>query len=668
MNLSKIFTIYKKEMLDIFRDKRTLITSIILPIVLYPFIMIGYTSIISRQETKLEEKGVKIGIENSINNFTTKLIQDSISVIDNLEIIQESQTYQNMFEQNKIDAIIKIYESEKIDNFDRFVVKIIYDASNDESKLAYDKIVSKLKSIELDLVRIRLQKLEISENILEVIDVEKDNQASKEKMFGFMMGKILPYILIMMLISGGAVVSSDLVAGEKERKTLETLLVSAATRTQLVVGKYLTIITISLITLLLNLFSIYLSFKHLVGQANINMSDFNMPFQNFVLVFLIMLPLVTFFAAILLSISTYSRNMKEAGTYLTPIMMVSMMMSLISSLPGVKMSFGMALIPVVNFALLFKDIMMSDFSVFYFFVTIIWTIILDVIAIYISIQLFKNESVLFRVESEKSLKFWGKKNTKNIFSEEFGFIFFIAITLLLYYVGGSWQSKDIFNGLIKTQILLIFVPTYFVLKISKQNIKEVIRLNMPKISDIGWFLLMIIPAFISSNMIMNLVNHIYPIPESYLKVFEELLGGTNISIWRAVVIIGVLPGLCEEFMFRGYIINVFKKRGFWKSILISGLLFALMHLDMYRFPSVAFLGIFLGYMLLRTNSIIIPILFHIANNSLGVLLSRDVIPQSILEFFFPDQSLSLVIGILGMVIFAILIYLFEKSKTQKRIL
>lgn len=665
MNLSKIMTIYKKEMLDIFRDKRTVITSIVLPIILYPIIMIGYTSIISRQEVKLEEKGVKIAIEDHILSQSTQLVLDSLQVIDNLSIVEKSDNYQEMFDQKKINAIIKIFSSEKENGFERFVVKIIYDASDDESKLAFDKIVSKLDSIELDLIRIRLQKMEISENVLEVIDVEKENLASKQKMFGFIISKMLPYFLIMMLISGGSIVSSDLVAGEKERGTLETLLVSGAKRIELVVGKYLTIISVSFITLFLNLFSIYLSFKHTLGQANVEMANFSMPLHNFVLVFIIMLPLLTLFSAILLSISTYSRNMKESGTYLTPIMMVSMMMALVSSLPGLKMNMGMALIPVVNFALMFKDIMMGDFSLLYFFVTIGWTLVLDVVAIYVSIRLFKDESILFRVDSEKSLKFWGKTNMKNVFTEQFGIIFFIAVTLLLFYVGGTWQGKEIFSGLAKTQLLIIFLPTYFILKISKQNIKEVIRLNIPKVTDVGWFFLMIIPAFLSANFIMNIVNYIYPIPESYLKIFAELMSGTDISVWKAVLIIGVLPGIFEEFMFRGYIINVFKKRGFWASIIISGLLFAFMHLDMYRFASVLFLGIFLGYMLLRTNSIVIPMLFHVANNSLGVLLSREMVPTKIVEFFFPNESMSLTTGISSLLIFALLIYYFEKTKLRQ---
>ena len=226
------------------------------------------------------------------------------------------------------------------------------------------KVLLKLESI---LVGERLSAIKIDAEILNAIEIKDNNVAPPEQMLGFIVGRILPYLLIVLTLSGGAVVASDLVAGEKERGTLETILVSAARRIELVIGKYLTIITISTITVFLNLFSMFFSFKHLISQSGVDTSGIQLPLSNFALILAAMLPLVTLLAAVLLSISTYARNIKEAQSYQMPIIFGGMMLAMISMLPGFELTVGFSLIPIINFALLFKNIMMGSFNPTVFF-------------------------------------------------------------------------------------------------------------------------------------------------------------------------------------------------------------------------------------------------------------------------------------------------------------
>ncbi|MFO7896383.1 MAG: CPBP family intramembrane glutamic endopeptidase, partial [Candidatus Cloacimonadales bacterium] len=119
-----------------------------------------------------------------------------------------------------------------------------------------------------------------------------------------------------------------------------------------------------------------------------------------------------------------------------------------------------------------------------------------------------------------------------------------------------------------------------------------------------------------------LTNYIYPIPESYLEAMENLVKMSDFSLWKSLLIIALLPGICEEILFRGFLINGFTKRGFWSAVIISAILFAIIHLDPFRFLPVTVLGIWLGYLALKTNSLFVPILAHTANNAIAVLLSR----------------------------------------------
>ena len=263
----------------------------------------------------------------------------------------------------------------------------------------------------------------------------------------------------------------------------------------------------------------------------------------------------------------------------------------------------------------------------YLFVIIGYTILLDIIVIAISIKLFNSESVLFRTAEEKSLKFWGK-GKKDVLSSQFVMLVFFVLLLGLYYIGGSWQGKEIMSGLIKTQVLLIFLPVILILRISKTDIKSTLRLN--KTNPINFLLVLIaaIPALTVVAVIGQAINLIFPLSESYIEGMKNLLTASDDGFWYSIFVIGILAGICEETLFRGYIINGFKKLGFWKSIIISGILFGIFHLDPFRLIPASLLGIWMGYLLLQTNSIFVPMFAHFINNSLTIIITTygDKIP------------------------------------------
>ncbi|OQX72061.1 MAG: hypothetical protein B6D62_00140 [Candidatus Cloacimonas sp. 4484_275] len=661
MNFKKILTIYRKELLDLFRDRRTVISSFVLPIVLYPLLMIVFSSLVSRQEAKLENQQQVAYLIDEIHNENSERIIRELKTTKNLQLVAADSISipEKLLKENTIQAIITLRDSVGKSGYPTVLSKIYYNKADEKSSFADKKIFKQLQKIKDILVQERLQELKIDEELLKTIDIGEENVAPPEKMMGFALGKFLPYLLIILTIGGAGVIASDLVAGEKERGTLETILVSAARRNELVIGKYLTIITISLITVILNLFSMYLSFHYIMSQANIQFSDFRLPLANFALIFFLMIPLVTFFSAIFLSISTYSRNIKEAQSYQMPVLFGGIMLSMVSFLPAFELNFGFALIPVVNFSLLMRDIMLGDFQILYLAEVVVSMIILDIIAIFVSIKLFNNESVLFRTAEDKSLKFWGK-NKKNVFSQQFVIMFFVFVLLILFYVGGSWQNINLMKGLVKTEILIILLPTIAVLKISKSDVKRVLRIHYTSPLNFLLVLLMALPVFVLAVLSMQVINLIYPIPESYIEAINKLVQSENIGIWKNILIVAVLPGICEEVMFRGYIINGFGKLGFWKAIIITAFLFGLLHLDPFRMIPVTFLGIWLGYLLLKTNSIFVPIFAHILNNSIAIASGKIIDKIPILNNFVSDGNFPFWTGIPAIVLLVIFLHIFNK--------
>ncbi|MDP8267988.1 MAG: ABC transporter permease subunit/CPBP intramembrane protease [Candidatus Tenebribacter davisii] len=671
MNIKKIIVIYKKEMLDLLRDKRTIITSFVLPIILYPLLMIGLTSMTSRQEIKLEQQEIVIYLNDMSQNEISREIRGSLSEIETLQIMDEAivyneDTYLDLLKDKSIEALITVEDSLSSTGYTILNLTCFYDETSEKSSMAYRKIRDNLRDLEEVLISKRLDKIKINSEILNAVEIKKENIAPPEQMVGFIVGKFLPYLLIILTISGASVIASDLIAGEKERGTLETILVSAAKRNELVIGKYLTIITISIITVLLNLLSMYIAFRHIFMQMGQTMGNFQLPIGNFALILLLMIPLITFFSAILLSISTYSRNIKEAQSYQMPLLFGAIMLSMVSFLPGFELNLGFSLIPIVNFSLLMRDIMLNNYQLSYLFIVIGSTLVLDVVTVYISIKLFHSENVLFRTAEEKSLKFWGK-NKKNILNLQFVLVYFVIMILALYYIGERWQIQDLMRGLVKTEVLLILLPVIVILRFSKTDIKKTLRLNYTNPMNFLLVIIAALPFLLLAGIVGQIINLIFPLSDTYLENLQSLLSTDQNSIWLIIFVVGILPGICEEVMFRGFILSSLKKSGFWHGIIFTAVLFGVFHLDPFRFLPVSLLGIWLGYLAWKTKSLYVPILAHIMQNSLAILITNYSDKFKFLDFIVKDGNIAYWVIIPAVIIIYFVVkglHTFNPAETQ----
>lgn len=619
MNSKTIATVYNKEMLEVLRDKRTLFTTLILPLILYPLLMVGFNAIMMRQTKVMEEQGASIAVRDSVNDAVSTKLLSALKGIDKYTYLPYSATTDTLYATNDLQAVITLRDSLGSDGTRFYKVYIQYDKSKERGRLIYNKLSDNLKESEKELQQERLSIAGINPEFLNLVSVRERDTSTAEKKMGMILGMILPYIMIIMLLTGASTAASDLVAGEKERKTLETLLVSAAGRLEIVFGKYLTIITLGLINVIVNLFSISVSMKFMLGNATSEMANTQLPIHAIFILILAMIPLATLFSALWLSISTFSRNMKEARTFEQPLMIIAMLLSMVSFLPAVELNNLMALIPVINIALLFKAVMINEYTLTQLMLTIGSTLILDVLAIWGTIKLFTTESVLFRSEDDSTSLKAVKQNKQSFFSPYFGLVYFTLALVVLYHLGTYLQTKDLMSGLIQTQVFIIAFPVLIILRLLKLNQKEVLRLKAPG-KEILIVPFIAIPAALVGNLIMQFINQVFPIPSEYLKQLGKLFT-MDASAIKVLLVMAVLPGICEELLFRGFMVRFYEKYGMKNAIVISALLFALFHMDPIRFFPVLLLGLLLGYLTLRSGSIYNSMLSHGINNALAFVVT-----------------------------------------------
>jgi sodium transport system permease protein len=404
-----VWTIYRKELIDTLRDRRTLIFMLAIPIVAIPLmIMVISQLMMSQIEKQMEYESVVVvqGAEHITDELWTRLNDaDRVEVKSEEDYRAGDSTREGELKDELIagefEALVVIPETfdSAIVSESRTEVEIYFDEAELRSKFTVDKLDSILKPYGEYIVAQRLASRDVPAEVIEPFDINSHNVAPMRKLAGEKVGAMLPYVVILMCFMGAIYPAIDLAAGEKERGTLETLLVSPASRGEFVVGKYLVILTTSLVAALMSLgsltFSINYMIKGLPGEIG-KMLMLQLDIGTILLVVLVVLPMSGIFAALLLSLSVFARSFKEAQNYSNALTMMIILPAIASMLPGVEMSYKLALIPVLNASLIIKNAVSGTVQWNYVATAFVASIVYAVVLLFFAKKWFERESVLFR--------------------------------------------------------------------------------------------------------------------------------------------------------------------------------------------------------------------------------------------------------------------------------
>jgi sodium transport system permease protein len=404
MRIRTVQTIFRKEMTDTLRDRRTLIFMLAVPLAAIPLLLMVVSQLMTGQIEKEMERTSNVLVQGM--EFLPDDLRGDLSGAESFTIEPDTDSDLNdMIERvrtGEIDALMVVPKS-----FDKAIalespteIEIFYDEAEIRSGFAVDRLDSVLASFRKVTISERLRQHEISEDVIKPFDIISRNVASMKKVAGETLGAMLPYLIIIMCFMGAMYPAIDLAAGEKERGTLETLLVSPASRGEFVVGKYLVILSTGTVAALLSMASLTFSLNHMASgimkfTGEILSIDFDL--TTVILVLMTVLPLAGIFSAILLSVSIFARSFKEAQSYITALNMFIILPAFVSLLPGVELDYKIALIPVVNVSMIIKEAVSGSVQWNYVIVTFVSTNMLAAALLYFAKKWFEKESVLFRM-------------------------------------------------------------------------------------------------------------------------------------------------------------------------------------------------------------------------------------------------------------------------------
>lgn len=396
--MKKTFIIFKKELLDTLRDKRTILVMIVIPLLLFPILLNIATKITIKQRQKAEEKILDVALILNKNAESFKsLLKDNKKI--NLKKNVKEHEITNKIRNGNLDFAI-IFNKDfdfKVNSRESGIVRLYY-KSSEEVSIQKSRIVNLLKEFEDNLIFIRFKELKINRNIVKAVEIDEHDIASMKEKFGEKIGGFLPYIFVIFCFIGAMYPAIDLGAGEKERGTIETLLASPAKRLQIVYGKFGVIFLAGIITAAISVFSLFLALKtsQEIPEEILTVLLRIVDYKSVLLVFTLLIPLCVFFAALLLSISIFAHSFKEAQSIMTPFNFLVIFPVFIGLFPGVKLDAVTALIPVLNVSLATKEIISGTIKAGLLAEVYLSLFILAGLSLYFCAKWFQREDIIFR--------------------------------------------------------------------------------------------------------------------------------------------------------------------------------------------------------------------------------------------------------------------------------
>lgn len=393
--MSKIFTIWKKELVDSIRDRRTLLTAVIMPVVLMPAIMIGTLKFQEYQARETLEKPARLAIEQS--DAATTLVS-YLETSDQIKIVS-SDDYEKDIEDGNLDAYLIFPENTDtlLENEEAFQIRVVFKTSVLDSSSAIDKVSSVLQLFNQDVAKNRLESRSLDPALISPVIIVPVDIATAEERGGFFIGLILPMFIVLFAIIGGMYIAIDVSAGEKERKTLEALLLTPASRLKIVAGKFAAVATTASTTIVLSLFSLYGAFKFFPVELGGVQLVINLTFSSIALMIGIGIILAIMFSGLLLSVAIFAKSYKEAQNYITPFYLVAVLpVAILGQLPGFKPTDVFFVIPGVNAVFIMKEVLLGVFDSAHILITVGSLFVFATISIFVASKIYSKESVLFR--------------------------------------------------------------------------------------------------------------------------------------------------------------------------------------------------------------------------------------------------------------------------------
>ncbi|MGE0760660.1 MAG: ABC transporter permease subunit/CPBP intramembrane protease, partial [Pirellulaceae bacterium] len=639
MKWSNVKWICLREVRDQLRDRRTLFTIFVLPLLLYPLLGMVFLQIAQFSREHLAPVLV-IGLD-SLPTEPPLMVLTGESAPDRAAFVeavcpadeqrllqltvaptrssQDARSLQKFAEQQMrsgaFDAVVYFPKdfAARLDDFRSSLVEspvaspaaapvhlpepaIFINSANDKSRIARDRVERVLYRWRQSIVRDNLRQKNVPDTATEPFQVVKTDVARESSRRAAVWSKILPFVVLVWALTGAFYPAVDLCAGEKERGTLETLLSSPAQRIEIVWGKLLTVMSFSMATSLLNLLSLGATGTFIITQIErhggtlARVASGPPPVSALLWLVLALIPLSAFFSALSLAVAAFARSSREGQYYLMPLLFVTLPLMMLSLMPTTELDLGTSLIPVTGVMLLLRALIEGHFGEAVRFVVPVMAItsVCCWMAIGWAVRQFNSESVLFRESERWGLAVWMRQLRRDRgATPSLAEALFCGVLLLLLMrffaplvveVPHSWSGFAVTT--VVTLMAFVATPAMMMALMLTRSPQQTLLLRLPSPAALLIATLLAFAVHPVGLLLSHAISELYPLSPAIESHARSLTGILDQAPHFAAVLIvlALVPAVCEELAFRGFILSGMRHVGNkWTAIAGSALFFGATH-------------------------------------------------------------------------------------------
>lgn len=663
--MSNVLRIFKKDGLEVLRDRRTLFVNLVLPLLLYPVIVLFMVQVMQLTRAAPAEPirialiGAPGALHRLINDTpkssvtTTRPVPSALAAdkpapltlidIPSAEAarlaslvasaatdpIDRSPEALSLLRRNGLAAAV--VHRELPDG--RHSVAILQDDAFPRFDEVQGRIQTALDAWRKELIQLRLAEAGLPSNLISPLDAVPVALAPQAESVRTRVAGLIPLLLVLLAAIGAFYPALDLIAGERERGTLETLLSLPVKRREVFLGKLLVACVAAAAAVILNLLSLAGSVAVFSAQIPAQASSgvdipgmFAVGGGTLLLCVVVLLPLTVTLAALALAVTGLADSAKEAQNYLTPLLLVVLVAAAIAAIPGTSPNMALDLVPITGVVLALKESLQSP-RLPWLHLGIATGASLATAAVIVAWSVRLLDSERFRYPGLVRAG-WGRFRKWGAAPSHPGGLEVLGVYAVA--VAGMTLGAGFFAGATPAMLvggpLIAFIALPALIHAWLADLKPaVIGLRMPE--KRAWAAaLLLLPFAICLSAGLGAVQQQFAPPEALkqgTEQVEQVIRGVREQggVVLLIFCVAILPGMCEELLCRGTLLSGLRAGiGPIGGVVVSGFLFAVLHLSPWRFVPQFMLGIMLAVLVYRTRSILPGMLIHAGHNATLVLI------------------------------------------------
>lgn len=394
MRTKIISAIFRKEIKEVLRDKRMLYLIILLPFFLYPVLFTLIGKVGQSQQEKLSSQTIDIVLSPELKGTA---IEDALAQSEELNMSFQA------FDRSTIDTMsngigikLDVPFDQTMQNKGTATIQILADQSKDLLKFRSRQIRTVLQGVNQNLLKARIDEAGLNPEFAAPLAISQVDLASDEQQAGKALASFLPMIILMFIFIGCIYIAIDITAGEKERKTLQTIFTAPVKVSEIIAGKFAAVFTVGILSAFMNILSLMVAMiiqvKYMGGEVGSFAISID-PIGWFWLCLIIFL-ITVFLAALTLAVVLLANSYKEAQSYVSPLMMLIIIPAVMSQMPGMELNSSTAMIPMLNISLAIGAILKGGFSTALVGMVAGMALLYAVIALFFASLTFGNENVV----------------------------------------------------------------------------------------------------------------------------------------------------------------------------------------------------------------------------------------------------------------------------------